>query len=432
MSSIEAIASIRSGPLAWHRYHEHDRRPDLSFGILDNADLRGMRLSSCSLVSAQLENANLDGATFESCDLTGATLTNASVVRARFINCCLTNVDMSECIIRDTIFKDCSFLHTEFRQCQMTGVTVDESSFEEVTTVGWLWKDVSMKSCTFRKIVAEQACIQSSRVQGSAFEEVDFTGSTLQSFVISHSTVARVICRDTSLRDCALTDCKCNALEFIPSSVVGLDLSNSVVFALKVEQIGLQTANLLNTALVDCCWPPQGGRITSLGTYIPSPFLVRQPAQDIRGLEPLLRREIADAQFLVALHARARNTATRMLLRFWGLTSCFGQSLWRLASVSFLCITILALLATVHAHLAIALALPSGSQLAHNIVEELDTFANAFCELGTNFLGLELSSTYLKHQGLNTYPLVARVSGFFALGVWISVAANRLGKLSAD
>jgi hypothetical protein len=66
---------------------------------------------------------------------------------------------------------------------------------------------------------------------------------------------------------------------------------------------------------------------------IPNANLLGQPVQDIKGLTPSLRREIADAQYLKEKLA-IENKISKFFLSIWGLTTGYGQSLIRLTTVS--------------------------------------------------------------------------------------------------
>jgi len=199
-----------------------------------------------------------------------------------------------------------------------------------------------------------------------------------------------------------------------------LDLSHSTVIATDVSWIGPTTAVLLDTAFVGCEWPRQAGRTSWSGRYQPSNTLLRHPVQDLKSVPPTVRREIADAQYLMAKLAAAKGVR-RWVLRAWGATSAYGQSLSRLVIVS---------------SLVIVVATIASLQAGNELVGSRPDIPFAARELGSvslAFIGLaEPSSSQLANGWQRAILATVRGLGFVDLGIWIAIAATKISRLAGD
>ncbi len=81
MGQHEQKLILCRGARAWNQWRsEHPAViPDLSFCVLENADLQGADLSKADLYCAWLEGANLAGADLSGADLNGANLAGADL-----------------------------------------------------------------------------------------------------------------------------------------------------------------------------------------------------------------------------------------------------------------------------------------------------------------------------------------------------------------
>jgi hypothetical protein len=226
----------------------------------------------------------------------------------------------------------------------------------------------------------------------------------------SDGTLNDVSFRQGKLVDVAFPDCTVADLDFTQATLEGIDL----------REIGLGSAVLLDAAFVQCSWPEQRGKVKVLGAYSPSPFLVAQPVQDFKGVGALLRRDIADSQYLVERLGRGGTLLTRAMLRLWGLVSCYGQSLRRLIAVSLMAIAFGAIVVTLNEH-----SLRTAFDHPYEFWSALNVSARSFASVSVNTGG---SSSTL----VTAVRVAERILGFLALGFWISIASRSLSRLSSE
>jgi hypothetical protein len=197
-----------------------------------------------------------------------------------------------------------------------------------------------------------------------------------------------------------------------------LDLTGSTLRNVSLRDFDLPHSVMLDVVVVECDWPRQCGTTSLLGKYQPSPYLLRQPIQDLRGLSPLLRREIADAQYLAEMHAQPGGAIRNTWLRIWGASSAFGTSLTRLSLVAGSAMLLIALvILLIDKHLFVW-------------PPDLKLIRDEFLIVGASLFGIGTSPQVT--TGRDLLLPVARILGFIFLGLWIGVAANRLGRLSSE
>jgi uncharacterized protein YjbI with pentapeptide repeats len=445
VSSIEAFEALLESEHAWQKYVVKHSRTSSDLIDLRSADLRG---------------APLAGRVFDSCDLTWARFAGADLDRTSFRLSKLDDVDFSDASLVEASFKTISFIDNVF-----TGVALREATFENCRFIRCVFdrstvEGVGFISCELRACSGSDSRIHRTRFNdceihdwrissaaretGEGSDERVGTGITSECEFLDCNIVHARLC-DHQLRDnfyhrCSLTQAKfeacrivrikflsCNLdhLEIQASTIIELDISRSTVARSDLSGMGLGTAVLLETAFVHCNWPKQAGRVTLLGRYIPSPSLISHPVQDIRSIMPTLRREIADAQYLVSRLGMARGFSSRLLLRLWGFTSAYGQSIARLFLMSCGVIFLHGLLISTM-QMEFVSILDNSSAYAKSLSEAVLLSARAFIGLSQEPSTPELS------EGIGNVVISARIWGFFALGVWVSVAANKLSKLSAE
>jgi len=198
----------------------------------------------------------------------------------------------------------------------------------------------------------------------------------------------------------------------------GLDFSRSTLAECDLAQIGLETATMLETAIIACAWPSQRGHISLLGEYSASPYLLAQPVQDLKGVPPLVRREIADAQYLVR-KLEAASSLTRRGMQLWGLFAGFGQSLTRLS------LSTLGLIS-----LSTGAVLAARQQLFGVFSPNLVLLGRALDDSFQAFFALaELPAA--SHPTEFAVLVATRICGFVVLGFWLTIASQKLSRLGA-
>ena len=136
-------------------------------------------------------------------------------------------------------------------------------------------------------------------------------------------------------------------------------------------------------------------------------------------MPPVTRREIADAQYIFRLQEKSTKWFERWGLALWGLTTGFGQSLLRLSVTTFFFLVLgTLLLLAARGQLVGPVFVPT---LLYNAWSDAFLEFFALSDAGRSPAGAEgLASGFI------------RILGFIALGLWVSIGANRLGKLGAE
>jgi uncharacterized protein YjbI with pentapeptide repeats len=421
MTSGEALERLLYSAESWRQYVEQaPEQIDLSFADLNGADLRGRKFIGCDLTGARLEAANLDGATFTRCTLTGASLSdaslvgcefskvdfrNASLVRAIMRNCTMREVDLSGSRLTST-YGSCS----EFSATKMSRVALDDTVFDSVTFSDVVLADLTAQRVRLNKVTLQRSTVEKCQISVGEILDCTFANSTVRDWTSEGGTFIGV----------EFDGCRVRRLALPGAEVRDLYFSNSTVTEADISQLDPPTAVLLNCALIACIWPPQEGQVTWSGRYVPNSRLIAQPVQDIRGVPPVMRRHIADAQYLVRRLASAASIWERIPLRMWGITSAYGQSLGRLTVASALVIithTLLLLGATGH---------------LSDAKPDLPILGDQMVAITMAFLGLGGSDQALDSTWSGAILLSARIFGLIGFGLWITIAATNLGRLSSE
>lgn len=283
-----------------------------------------------------------------------------------------------------------------------------------------------MDGCLFRECEVERVEFGPSFVMNSAV----FERSRIRGMNCANSQIVGIRLKDSTCSDLRLTGTPVTKLvgrssEFVNLSLDGQRLdgsrfSNCLIDNAFVAELSPGETPLVNCTLVRCTWPEQSPSVSWLGRYTPASGLLAQPVQDLSGLPPRLRRKIADAQYLEQLHGEAGTWVRRAGLRLWGASTTFGQSLRRLTMWSTALIAVL------------ALGLPLADGSASSLSNAPGAWRQAAQVTTMSFLGLdtELSGRYVGAQAVVVF--IARLFGFFVLGLWIGVAVNKLGRLSSE
>jgi hypothetical protein len=159
-------------------------------------------------------------------------------------------------------------------------------------------------------------------------------------------------------------------------------------------------------------------------------MLLGQAVQDLRGLSPRLRREVADAQYVDELHASATNVLRRIGLRAWGATTVYGQSIARLSiATGLLILTLTTLFFVAGSSANSPNSSPSEAVMETSSAYDAASANQALAAVLEAFFGLG-SDSYAGWSAV--IIVVARVAGFVILGLWISIAAQMLARLSAE
>lgn len=422
MASADAVAALRKSNDAWNRYRlDASSTIDLRLAQLKNQNLRERVFANCDLTGAELAGSNLDLCTFEGAHLGDTSFRNASLVGCEFAQLDTYGITFDYAIIRESRFSDSSFRNTTFRSTQISQTKLSECAFHgadidhfqlnacdflngtisAASGTGISFSDCRVSHVSIRDCKWLEVRIDRFNMSDSEFRNADIFGG-----VISESQI-----RNTNMSVVAFRSIRFDDIDFTGSTIRYTDLT----------EYDLPHAIMLGTSIVGCKWPRQRPTISLLGAHRRSASLVSQPVQDLRGLSASLRREIADAQYLDELANRTASRLTsRILFRIWGISSAYGQSLIRLSGITVLMIFILSGLLVISDG-----RVSAWPHCLSAIVPAISRMVNAFFGFG--------DPSFKNERALQRAVLeFARFLGFIDLGLWIGIAANRLGRLSAE
>lgn len=422
MASREAIECLRAGGKKWLIYINSAVKPiDLTSAYFAGEDLSGRPLYQCNLSGAQLKHAILDGSSFTECLLKGATLTNASLVRCEFSEVNASGVNIESAIMRES----------HFDKVILSGASMDAMKISNSQFSNCRLDDVSIGHALFTDVMVEESSIAPLASSGVRFWSCKFLECKLERWVISGTDI-----KDCCFQDCQIYDwqlkrgsikssemlaCKIRNFKSEKTDTEALTFNDSIVTDTHVAALGPSSAVMLNTAFISCDWPDQSGKVNWAGRYVRSQSLLAHPVQDIRGVPPQKRREIGDAQYLARMLDSAEGRMHRVLLRLWGATSAYGQSLKRLLLCSVL---------VVIGHTLAVLA--CRGQLTSSIMLDFKSLLHQLGSTWLAFLGLAESGPREASQWEKGVIHSARVFGLLIIGVWISIAANKYSRLSRE
>ena len=420
MASTEALNALIENNSKWENYRiNHSGIIDLKLAELKDFDLEGRILSNCDFSGADLENANLDKCKINDSIFNNTCLEGASLVFCSLSSSAFDKANLKSIIARESSIDDINFINTnlkeaDFSHCKLAKCNFSESKLDSIKI------DMSdIFSCKFNKISSVdlnitnteflKSIFNSSVFKKSLLQNLNFNNCYLQDFEISSSSMNTVNITRSNIAKFSLNDTK----------VSRINLSNSILTDVDLSQYDLPNTIFLYSAINNCVWPVQKGTTTITGKYLINPNLLGQPVQDVKGLSPSLRREIADAQYLKEI-LPGKGITSRLLLRIWGITTDYGQSLIRLTTVSTLTILLLSCI----------FVLCDGEISAWP--ENIKNGLNAIGYVSSTFFGFGVSGNLVMAKAQELLLLAARIFGFFTLGLWIGLAANKIGKLSAE
>jgi uncharacterized protein YjbI with pentapeptide repeats len=420
MASTEAYNALIGSDKQWYDFHSnHIGIIDLKLAELKDADIKGKDLSSCDLSGADLENANLDRCKFH---------------KSVFSNTCLEGVSLVSCNISSCIFDNANLRKAVFRKTSLQNTNFSKTGLKKTEFI-----NCKLHNCTFENADLGSAKIELTDIYCSKFNDIDsdnfylinseITKSSFGQSCFNHANFKGLNFKNCAMKNCQISSSELDEVDFINCDIYKLDLNNTSVYSLNFSKSTLTSVDLsqfdlpntvfLDTAINKSDWPKQKGITTMTGRYIASHSLLGQPVQDLKGLSPTLRREIADAQYLREI-LKTNIGVTKYILKIWGFTTDYGQSLVRLSAVAILIILLLTSVFVV---------------CDGNIAEWPNNIKNGLKAIGyvsSSFIGFGLNKSLIVARNQEYLLFIARVLGLFILGLWIGIAASKLVKLSAE
>lgn len=354
------------------------------------------------------------------CSFDGANIANGSFVRAT-----LSNVRARKAILSGAIFRNSHLRAVDLTASNLNCVFVTASTLEgcivaEICGETLAFGQSTLETCELTNLAFTELRLEECVLKGCKLRDWQVSNADVSRTAIEHSRVSRIEFDAGRVISSKFLNCRLDNLNFGKSDNMcqDLDFSESTLAETHLGQLGLSSAGMLDTALIRCTWPPQTGHISWSGRYVKGAQLLLQPVQDIKGVPPLTRREIADAQFIVR-RLEAASLTERFAIRLWSLCTGFGQSLTRLSitTASLILISTLGLLAA------------RGQLFGWS--PSLSLFLSALTQSFDAFFALANMPATQSNSELIVVALT-RIGGFLVLGMWVTIASSKLSKLGAE
>lgn len=179
---------------------------------------------------------------------------------------------------------------------------------------------MSLGGADLSRLNLAHANLERANLYGADLTQTDLRWAELSSAMLEQAQLVR-----TRLNRSTLSNAKLSGAD-----LSGADLSEATLHHTDLTRVDFKDAKLFATRITDPVWWIDLPKATLSGRVEFQSGMPRHAIQDVVGLPPLLRRQIADAQHLADMHRKSRGVG-RAIIWSWGMTCGFGQSLGRLS-----------------------------------------------------------------------------------------------------
>ncbi|MFZ2873497.1 MAG: pentapeptide repeat-containing protein [Phycisphaerales bacterium] len=261
---------------------------------------------------------------------------------------------------------------------------------------------------------------------GADLSRTDLRGADLSGTDLSGCDLFAATLEGASLRRARLSRANLHSTRLADADVSGADLSDATLHQCDLTRVDFRTARLFGARITEPTWWINLPTSTLRGEVRFQPGIPEHPIQDVLGLPPLLRRQIADVQHLRDMHRRSHG-ATRKLVWLWGVCCGFGQSLGRLGLTA-----VVILMVFVGSYMLSDFSLVRPGEAGSDVVRYVGRpdFGQALFFAITTFTAPGTSGQFpvgaLGKVLLSAQGLVS----FLLLGGLLSIFANKVSRLS--
>lgn len=332
MANPEHLEMIEKGVAEWNEWRrlERDVTPNLVAANLCERNLIGIDLSG----------ALLDGADFRKSDMRESILESISARSADFSQADLAGADLSHSRLQETSFNgtvlariranNADFSNAYISDCDMSNSNCDYIALSHAKV-----SRVSFSGSSLEHGILVESSFLECRFGDSRLSSINLTGAQFRSCNLDRSILSGATLNRTSIIKCSLCKARLDGAyiedtSFSEVNTTDIDLSCAVLIRPSLVSFNLSTAILFDTRIIAPSWPIRPVRATWVGTPVLSSTLFSHPVQDIKGLSPEIRRIVANAQLIREYWQQsAERVAQRLLIRFWGISCNYGQSIIR-------------------------------------------------------------------------------------------------------
>lgn len=282
---------------------------------------------------------------------------------------------------------------------KLTAARLEDADLSRMDLSGAVMERALLMRANLTQTNLSGAKMTGARMDGAACNRADFTEADLSSVVLAQAD---------------LTACNLTGAQLHQNDLTAVDFKDALLFGTKITQ---------PTWWVGLPRPGKPGEIEFQAG------LPEHPVQDVLGLPPVLRRQLADVQYIRDMHRKATPSG-RMVMWLWGVTCLYGQSVVRWAVFSAGVAVLFALF-----YMAVPLSMPyhhlsGGEDSAVIPVISRPDFGRALwlsiSTLMTLGLGDEVPIT-----GMGRVVAASEVViGYVMLGGLLSIFSNKFARLS--
>ena len=298
--------------------------------------------------------------------------------------------------------------------------------FEWATAPGGELFDAALNAPRLTAADLSHANLSRLKLASAHLERANLAGADLSLTDLSDANLTSARFEQAQLNRTRLTNADLTNARLAGADFTHADLSEATIHQVDLTSVDFKDSKLFATRITEPTWWFELPTINTRGDVFFQPRLPEHPVQDILGLPPVLRRQIADLQYLRDMWRRA-SPAARVLMWLWGLTCRFGQSVGRWAIVSIVVTTLFAIL-----YMGIPLNMPmhhlENGQLIPVIAKP--DFGRALYFSVSTLMTLGLGDEVAVEPIGRAITCIEVVVGYVMLGGLLSILANKLARLS--
>ena len=258
-------------------------------------------------------------------------------------------------------------------------------------------------------------------LSGASMRGTNLAGAELHRARFSRAHLEEAVLQRADLSEANFTDAHIGGADLL-----GADLSGALMHDMDLTDVDFKDARLFGTKVTDPVWWVEMPRATLSGRTVFPSQLPEHPIQDVLGLPPLLRRQLADAQYLRDMYRKSRPFG-RSLMWLWGVTCCYGQSFSRWAMCTALLLVTFSLIYTFFPFYFTVSAVEK--HVAIPMVHDPTFWQGMYFSLST-MTTLGLGDVVPADTAGRAIVSVQEVFGYLMLGGLLSIFANKLARLS--
>lgn len=418
----------------WNRYNKqnYDSTTDLALEEF-RGDLSQRTFINCNFKGSVFQSANLDDCRFENCLFNQTTFNNSSLVNTIFEGCQLGNSNWNDSVLRNTVVSN-----SNSSQLFVSGGSLEKVYFDNITAENILVKRTSCPVLKFQNSKISKLFIADSTNTELRISKVFFSLFSINNADFKVLRLDEVVIEEgsfnskTKVTNGTIIKSEFSRVNFSGESVFTQNtFLQCLVSSTDLNHFGINDSVFIDVTFINCNWPNQQGKTSILGKYISNDNLLKQPVQDIKGISPTLRREIADAQYVRHLQESVKNKPIQKFgVQLWGLTSNFGQSVVRIFILSIFVVLCHGILFALGLSITNWPENPEFISISFRSDWLLQGIKQSFLTF-INIVSFPDGKELMGGWGERVVLISCRMFGFAVLGVWISMVANRLTKLSA-